>query len=179
MTDERRADDDADADIGDRVKQWFSQTPPPERDARGRLDNALKAARTPAGSPGARPRSWAPVTGALAAAALLVVAGLVATMRGRSVPSAADPEIPFAIEAPQATRVALVGNFNNWDARATPMQRGPGSGRWTAALRLSPGWHVYAYVVDGGTWTVDSLAPRSGDRDYGATNTLLVQASRP
>ncbi len=40
------------------------------------------------------------------------------------------PGVAFAVWAPSASRVSLVGNFNNWDARYHPMRPLGGSGVW-------------------------------------------------
>src|SRR6185503_9670666 len=57
-----------------------------------------------------------------------------------------------------AKSVAIVGDFNGWSARATPLARAPSKGAWSASLPLSPGLHKYAFVVDGKRRPTDSLA---------------------
>jgi len=54
----------------------------------------------------------------------------------------------FFCDAPQAKQVSLVGDFNNWDPKATPMVR-QADGRWTAGLELTHGYHEYLFLVDG------------------------------
>ena len=54
----------------------------------------------------------------------------------------------FFCLAPQAKQVSLVGDFNEWDPKATPMARQP-DGRWLASLELSHGYHQYLFLVDG------------------------------
>src|SRR5689334_11871789 len=49
--------------------------------------------------------------------------------------------------APSAREVFLVGEFNDWDAKATPMQRGA-DGTWHVELMLPPGFYRYKFVVD-------------------------------
>jgi 1,4-alpha-glucan branching enzyme len=53
----------------------------------------------------------------------------------------------FEFFAPAAQEVFLVGEFNDWDAKATPMRRSP-DGTWRVQLLLSPGFHRYKFVVD-------------------------------
>ena len=53
----------------------------------------------------------------------------------------------FACFAPKARRVAIVGDFNHWDAGANPMQRQP-DGAWTIQLQLTHGPHHYLFMVD-------------------------------
>ena len=54
----------------------------------------------------------------------------------------------FFCQAPRAKQVSLVGDFNDWDANATPMVRQP-DGRWMVSLELSHGYHEYLFLVDG------------------------------
>lgn len=54
----------------------------------------------------------------------------------------------FFCLAPQAQRVSLLGDFNEWDPKATPMARQP-DGRWMASLELTHAYHQYLFLVDG------------------------------
>ena len=81
--------------------------------------------------------------------------------------------VQFMLVAPSATRVALVGEFNDWDATATPMVRAAG-GAWHVALPLASGRHVYAFIVDGSSWVADPQAPLAPERWYGARNSVLL-----
>jgi 1,4-alpha-glucan branching enzyme len=56
--------------------------------------------------------------------------------------------VDFFCDAPKASRVALVGDFNAWDPAATPMLRMP-DGQWRASLELRHGHHRYLFLVDG------------------------------
>ncbi len=56
--------------------------------------------------------------------------------------------VDFFCQAPQAQQVSLVGDFNAWDPRETPMTRQP-DGRWMASLELRHGYHQYLFLVDG------------------------------
>ena len=56
--------------------------------------------------------------------------------------------VTFFCNAPGAQSVRLVGDFNEWDLAATPMQRMP-DGRWTVSLELHHGHHQYLFVVNG------------------------------
>ena len=56
--------------------------------------------------------------------------------------------VSFFCDAPGASYVCLVGDFNRWDLAATPMLRTP-DGRWMAGLELPHGHHRYLFVADG------------------------------
>lgn len=84
--------------------------------------------------------------------------------------------VHFELAAPRATRVALVGSFNEWNPVATPLTRDPATGKWVVSLRLPPGRHVYAFVVDGDV-TADPAAPRAADDDFGSANSVVLVSS--
>ena len=91
---------------------------------------------------------------------------------------ATDREIVrFELAAPRAAHVALVGSFNEWNPVATPLERDASSGKWIVSLRLPPGRHVYAFVVDGDV-TADPAAPRAADDDFGSANSVLLVGGR-
>ncbi|HEY7233004.1 MAG TPA: isoamylase early set domain-containing protein [Gemmatimonadaceae bacterium] len=89
-----------------------------------------------------------------------------------------DTVIKFVLVAPHASTVAVVGDFNNWDAQATPMTRTPTGGTWSVAIPLRPGRHVYAFVVNGanGTtqWVADPTAPLAPEDGLGAPNSVVL-----
>jgi Glycogen recognition site of AMP-activated protein kinase len=80
----------------------------------------------------------------------------------------------FVLDAPRASQVALVGDFNAWDAADTPLMRDPASGIWTVTVRLVPGRHTYAFMVDGATWTLDPRAPSAQDPDFGTPSSVVL-----
>lgn len=87
------------------------------------------------------------------------------------------PPVRFALVAPGATRVSLVGDFNQWNAAATPMRQ-LGDGRlWLVEVPLPPGRHVYAFVVDGDV-TPDPAAPRAGEEDFGTPSSVVLVGAR-
>ena len=94
-----------------------------------------------------------------------------------SAPSSTEREVVrFELSAPRASHVALVGSFNEWNPMATPLSRDAASGKWVVSLRLPPGRHVYAFVVDGDV-TADPSAPRAADEDFGSPNSVVLVAS--
>ena len=85
--------------------------------------------------------------------------------------------VRFALVAPGASRVSLVGDFNQWNATATPMRQ-VGDGRlWLVEVPLAPGRHVYAFVVDGDV-TPDPAAPRAGEEDFGTPSSVVLVGAR-
>ena len=116
--------------------------------------------------------------GALATAAGLAAVVWALPGRGvRAVPRAenAPQEFQFVVVAPRAVRVALVGDFNDWDATRTPMRPSQRGGPvWTAVLHLSPGRYRYAFLVDGSRWLADPAAPHARDDEFGAPSSVVT-----
>ena len=128
-----------------------------------------------------RPVRVRPVV-ALAAAAAVVLAAV--GLRERTTPAPLGQPVAttarqsatvrFMLVAPSATRVSLVGDFNDWEASATPMQGTVTDGLWTVTVPLSPGRYRYAFLVDGVNWVPDPDAPRALDDDFGRPNSVLT-----
>jgi hypothetical protein len=164
--------------------------------ARARLLAAVRSAPRPERR--SRVRAWLleprhlalPPLAALAAAAGLVgigvISGLAFNRDGRppieqGMPVAVKPQLPdsvaprvvkFVLIAPQAARVAVVGDFNGWDLSATPARRQP-DGTWTTFVTLPPGRHVYSFVVDD-QFIRDPAAPRAPDDGFGQNNSVII-----
>ncbi|MEY4857347.1 MAG: hypothetical protein RLZZ97_2177 [Gemmatimonadota bacterium] len=187
-----------DAALVARIRASYAGAPSPEAAQVARCTTAVlaEALRTPTHRFGGalRPRWW---WGA-AAAALLVVSVMrpwqpeVAVQRADQAFVGAAPlaapvgattasgdAVRFDLMLPNAVQeVALVGDFNGWDEHATPMVRRRDDGAWSAKVPLSPGRHVYAFVIDGRRWLVDPLAPQVPDGGYGPANAVIVDGPR-
>jgi 1,4-alpha-glucan branching enzyme len=55
--------------------------------------------------------------------------------------------VHFAVWAPNAQRVSVIGNFNNWDPRVYPMRLHPGQGIWEIFIPNLPEGEAYKYAV--------------------------------
>jgi Carbohydrate-binding module 48 (Isoamylase N-terminal domain) len=136
-----------------------------------------------------RPFRLSPLTGLASAAALagLLVLGARAFEPGQAggaastapgiivAPKEGGSEVvQFVLVAPQASTVAVVGDFNDWDPDRTPLHATAGGGVWSVNLPLRPGPHQYAFVVDGKDWRPDPGAPRAVTDDFGAPNSVII-----
>jgi hypothetical protein len=126
-----------------------------------------------------RPRQFAvsPLGGLALAAGLAVLVFMLPGRGPRSGPPAEDAprEFQFVVVAPRAARVALVGDFNDWDATRTPMRPSQRGGSvWTAVLPLPPGRYRYAFLVDGARWLADPAAPQVRDDEFGAPSSVVT-----
>jgi 1,4-alpha-glucan branching enzyme len=80
-------------------------------------------------------------------------------------------KIQFSLEAGDARKVSLVGEFNNWNPDADPMLR-DGNGTWTKAKMLSPGNIEYKFWVDG-QWIQDPENLRTCPNCFGTRNNVV------
>jgi 1,4-alpha-glucan branching enzyme len=69
--------------------------------------------------------------------------------------------------------VALVGDFNDWARKGTPMTDPDENGVWTVSVPLQPGRYQYKFLVDGKTWVVEPDAPAYHPDGFGGRNSLL------
>jgi len=140
------------------------------------------------------PRTFrlSPVASTLVAAGLVgigVIAGGFTNNRGvrsggqpsvgvATQPPVSDTVVKFVVVAPQASKVKLVGDFNDWSDTKTPMVRVANSAVWTVTLPLTAGRHVYAYLVDG-QWVNDPSAPLAPDDGFGHPNSVRIVSRGP
>ncbi len=57
-------------------------------------------------------------------------------------------KVELVFQAEEANEVFVAGDFNGWDATATPMKKHK-EGYWKAKLRLRPGRYEYKFMADG------------------------------
>ncbi|HEY7028916.1 MAG TPA: isoamylase early set domain-containing protein [Gemmatimonadales bacterium] len=117
---------------------------------------------------------------ARAAAVLLLLSGSIAAAWLGSRRLAGSPEttgsasqpVRFTLQASGLRRVAVVGDFNNWDPRATPMRRHGGT--WDITLPLRPGRYRYSFVADDQKYLADPVRPPAGDDDFGTPTSVIT-----
>ncbi|HUH13667.1 MAG TPA: glycogen-binding domain-containing protein [Longimicrobiales bacterium] len=78
--------------------------------------------------------------------------------------------VHFRLDAPQATRVSLAGDFTEWQPELELFEQYPGV--WSVVVPLAPGVHDYAFVIDGQRWVPDPLGIPVDD-GFGGTNSRL------
>jgi Glycogen recognition site of AMP-activated protein kinase len=129
----------------------------------------IRAARRP---PVVGRRLW--LGAAIAAGIALVLltrTPFSSTPDGRAHPIVETRPVRLRLAAP-ASRVSVVGDFNDWDPAATPLRRDGGS--WTVELHLKPGRYHYTFLIDGRRWASDPAEPRATESDYGAPMSVLT-----
>jgi 1,4-alpha-glucan branching enzyme len=79
----------------------------------------------------------------------------------------------FVLEAAQANRVALVGDFNSWNPKANVMTR-DAAGKWSTTVQVVPGRHVYGFMVNDSIFTLDPHAMKARDPDLGGDGSVRM-----
>ena len=121
--------------------------------------------------------NWRPAY-AFALALMLLVPALLRDAISPVSPSA-PPRVlvQFRLDAPQASGVALAGNFSDWQPKHQ-LTRTAG-GVWTVTIPLQQGVYKYAFVVDGISWQADPLAPSESDGFGGQNSQIAVLTPDP
>jgi 1,4-alpha-glucan branching enzyme len=77
----------------------------------------------------------------------------------------------FKFFAPQAKRVNLAGDFNNWDIKTLSAKRDT-KGNWNVKVSLKPGRHEYKFFVDG-SWFSDPRCTSQVCSPLGTQNSVV------
>jgi RNA polymerase-binding transcription factor DksA len=84
----------------------------------------------------------------------------------------ASRAVRFLTIQPEAHEVFVAGDFNNWNAGATPLIY-LGHGCWVKDISLPPGRHEYQFIVDG-HWMQDRTAAELVDNPVGGLNSVVI-----
>ncbi|MFZ5950694.1 MAG: isoamylase early set domain-containing protein [Candidatus Rifleibacteriota bacterium] len=85
--------------------------------------------------------------------------------------SGEESEVDFELEDAEATKVSIVGTFNNWDKNANPMKKE--NGVWKCTLKLKPGKHEYQFVVNETDWILDPKSGNNVNNKYEGKNSII------
>ncbi|HEX2575616.1 MAG TPA: isoamylase early set domain-containing protein [Aquihabitans sp.] len=73
-----------------------------------------------------------------------------------------------------ASSGSVVGDFNDWQPGATPLERGE-DGSLTAVVELDSGHsHRFRYLLDDGRWENDPAADAYIENDHGGSDSVLT-----
>ena len=88
--------------------------------------------------------------------------------------AASTVDVAFTLPADvHADSVALCGDFNDWSAEATALERGD-DGSWQISIPLEPGRsYRYRYLLDGERWA-NGQADRYEPNPYGGDDSVIV-----
>jgi 1,4-alpha-glucan branching enzyme len=88
-------------------------------------------------------------------------------------PELVEGGVVFRYFDPEASRVYVVGDFNNWSVRSDPMTDENGDGEWTLFFPLKPGVYQYKFVIDGVTWIADPRNAETVPDGFDGRNSVL------
>ena|SRR5438045_1744656 len=71
--------------------------------------------------------------------------------------------VRFIFVDSSARSVALVGDFNGWNPGLDALEASGNHGAWSISIRLAPGRHEYAFMVDGNRWVADPFGDAVND----------------
>ena len=77
----------------------------------------------------------------------------------------------FSLMAPEAKKVFVAGDFNDWNPSELAMRKFKG-GRYAKKLKLKPGRYEYLFIVDGEWWS-DPANPERLVNPYGTENSVI------
>ena len=80
--------------------------------------------------------------------------------------------VEFRCYHPNASYVAVVGDFNAWNPENDVLKK-TSAGFWRLTKRLSPGTYRYQYIIDG-VWRPDIYNAKSSGDGMGGISSLLV-----
>jgi hypothetical protein len=180
------------ADHDDRIHDELLQRVVSELRRPVRLDPAVderaldqiraEAAGWPASPNGYRWGAW--IAGTAIAAGLLLAVVLRHSEQPSTRASSSSVEAAAAtgearpvylrLDAPASSRVAVVGDFNDWDPAATPLRPTGDHGTWVVELRLKPGRYHYTFLIDGRRWQRDPREAPAAESDFGAPVSVLT-----
>ena len=84
----------------------------------------------------------------------------------------AKRKVIFELDAPEAQKVELAGDFTDWDKKPVGMSKKKG-GSWRASVRLDPGTYQYRFLVDG-QWFDDPQCIVRVPNPFGAENCVRM-----
>jgi hypothetical protein len=88
-------------------------------------------------------------------------------------PTLGVSQVRFALVAPKAAHVSIVGDFNEWNPSALPLRRLADGRTWQIDVPLAPGRYTYAFFVDGRI-ARDSAAAESANDGFGINNSVVL-----
>jgi 1,4-alpha-glucan branching enzyme len=101
-----------------------------------------------------------------------LIASRSSAMRGAHEMRPDDRQAIFSLNAPEAARVSLAGDFNAWNPDDSPLEKLP-EGTWERSVVLPAGRHEYKFVVDG-QWQDDPRCAERAPNPFGGENCVVI-----
>jgi alpha-amylase/alpha-mannosidase (GH57 family) len=82
-------------------------------------------------------------------------------------------KVIFEVYFPEAEKVNIAGNFNNWNKYSHPMER-TSEGTFRIEIPLDPGFYTYKFVINGTIWREDPENKWKVDDGFGGFNSAFL-----
>jgi hypothetical protein len=80
----------------------------------------------------------------------------------------------FVFNSGTAHSVSVVGDFNGWRADRARMTPAGDGNLWSVTIPVTPGRHMYGFMVDDSVFVLDPRAPSVRDPDLGANASVVI-----
>ncbi len=82
-------------------------------------------------------------------------------------------DVKIFFYSPDARKVSIMGDFNNWDVRGLPLTPTGRKGLWEVNLRLKEGVYSYNFLIDGKIIVPDPKSSTQSPDGFGGMNSIL------
>ena len=80
--------------------------------------------------------------------------------------------------SPEASSVALIGDFNDWGQRDVTLAQSSDKGIWEFSMTLKPGVYHYNMLVDGEKWVANPKSSSLVPDGFGGYDSVLVVSEK-
>lgn len=127
--------------------------------------------------------SWRTFHPYLAAASLILAIGIGFLARDLMVEEPVATvvraqSIRIIFYSPEASSVALIGDFNEWGQREVTLAQSSDRGIWEFSLSLLPGVYHYNLLVDGEKWVANPKSSTLVPDGFGGYDSVLVVSEK-
>ena len=126
--------------------------------------------------------SWRFLHPVVAALSLVLAVGLGFLARdmlpGQQQVVIRSQQVQIIFFSPEASSVALVGDFNEWGQREVTLAQSSDRGIWEFTMALNPGVYHYNLLVDGERWVANPKSSTLVPDGFGGYNSVLVVSEK-
>ena len=126
--------------------------------------------------------SWKFLHPVVAVASLVLAVGLGFLARdmltGPQQVAVRSQQVRIIFFSPEASSVALIGDFNEWGQREVTLAESSDRGIWEFSMALKPGVYHYNLLVDGEKWVANPKSSTLVPDGFGGYNSVLVVSEK-
>jgi len=131
--------------------------------------------------PGSGLLSWRVLHPVVAAVSLVLAVGigfLARDMLPSQQQAVRFQQVQIIFFSPEASSVAVIGDFNEWGQRDVTFAQSSDRGIWEFSLALKPGVYHYNLLVDGERWVANPKSSTLVPDGFGGYNSVLVVSEK-